>query len=205
MIRFIGDIHAMWTGYENLIKNCDKTIQIGDFGLGFPGYDFPEHLLKIPGNHRFIRGNHDNPEVCQNHPWYLGDYGYIKENDMFYLGGAWTPDFYKRTEGIDWWREEELEYKELQDAVDLYVRVKPTLVVTHECPRTIKKHLGLNRYPDNDGNPFKRTRTDNALQVMFEMHQPNIWVFGHYHRRIREREKGTLFCALEKFGIFDLD
>ena len=29
-----------------------------------------------------------------------------------------------------------------------------------------------------------RLRTQEALQRCFEAHQPEIWIFGHYHRRV---------------------
>ena len=40
------------------------AIQLGDMGLGFPGYEID---LPRSKKHRFIYGNHDNPEVCRNH------------------------------------------------------------------------------------------------------------------------------------------
>lgn len=211
MIRFIGDIHAHWAGYATVIANVDYTFQVGDFGMGFPGYDFPEFMLKTPGVHRFIRGNHDDPAACKKHPWYLGDYGYLAEfgdykGGIGYIGGAWTPDFYKRTEGIDWWNDEELEYRALDKAIFMVEALRPKILVTHDCPRELKKkYLGRNRYLDNNGDRFRDTRTDNALQVLFERHQPDIWIFGHYHYRFDDRINGTRFICLEKFGVLDIE
>lgn len=34
-IRFIGDVHCKWSKYEKLIKGCDRSVQVGDFGVGF--------------------------------------------------------------------------------------------------------------------------------------------------------------------------
>ena len=53
----IGDVHGKINEYLQLIKNRKHSIQLGDFGVGF--VDIPE----LPINHRFIRGNHDNPEL----------------------------------------------------------------------------------------------------------------------------------------------
>lgn len=71
-IRFIGDVHGNWKRYKKIINDCDTSIQVGDFGVGFiskiteqvhsnPPYD---HMKR--GDHRFIRGNHDNPNVCKS-------------------------------------------------------------------------------------------------------------------------------------------
>lgn len=209
-MRFIGDIHAQWDGYKNLIANCDYTIQVGDFGLGFPGHDFPAKMLSVPGCHRFIRGNHDKVQVCKNHPWYLGDFGYFPEFGdipcgIFFLGGAWTPDFYNKVEGINWWRDEELNYTALEKAIFMAIKEKPKIIVTHDCPRELKdNHLGRHRYIDNNGGRYENTRTDNALQVLFEQHQPDLWIFGHYHERQKIHLNGTEFICLEEFGVFDL-
>jgi hypothetical protein len=217
VLRIIGDIHGKWAGYATIIANCDCTIQVGDFGLGY--YGFPKFMLKTPGIHRFIRGNHDEPEVCKKHPWYLGDYGYLGQfgdyNDgIFYIGGAWTPDFFPKRDGINWWRDEELEYMPLQKAIYACAAAQPKIIITHDCPRELKaNHLGRNRYADKDdnrdgnrdGNRYEHTRTDNALQILFEMYQPDLWFFGHYHERFDKRLNGTQFICLEEFGVYDVE
>ena len=44
------------------------------------------------------------------------------------------------------------------------------------------------------------TRTNAALQRMFEAHQPDRWVFGHYHTRWDAKLNGTRFTCLDMLG-----
>ena len=69
-MRFIGDVHGKWKKYKRIIKDCDASIQVGDLGLGFVRkhgwsagqiYSNPPHYAMVKGDHKFIRGNHDNP------------------------------------------------------------------------------------------------------------------------------------------------
>jgi len=199
-IRFIGDIHGCFSYYKQLAYNFDGiTVQVGDFGLGF-GNETPE----IEGDNFFIRGNHDNPEICKAHKKYLGDWGYNDGLDMFWVGGADSIDKLIRTEGVDWWRNEELSYAELNTALDVYKKVHPKIMVTHDCPFDIKKAFIRPEY-QNDA----WTSTQQALQMFwnYEYHKPDIWVFGHYHPRQTKitRIDGTLFVCLPIFGVYDYE
>jgi hypothetical protein len=131
----IGDIHGKMDRYLKLVVRFrgEPSVQLGDFGIGFPG---DEPLPRLPGNAWFIRGNHDNPGAARSHGNYLGDFGCktIDGIGIFYLSGAWSSDQWHRTEGVNWWRDEELRVAELEAAVDLYAKVKPQIVLTHDGP-----------------------------------------------------------------------
>ena len=64
-MRLIGDIHGKIEPYIQTALTYD-TVQIGDFGIGFMHNKDMEKVNKFhtDGNHRFIRGNHDDPEKC---------------------------------------------------------------------------------------------------------------------------------------------
>lgn len=190
-MRFIGDVHGQFEGYRALIANVEETIQIGDFGIGYPAYPFPKDILQMPGTHKFFRGNHDDPIECRKHPMYLGDYGVYK--DIFYCAGAWTPDFFLG----HIWDGEQLEIGELYDALDLYTKTKPRIVATHDCPTEIRMKIM--------GGYARPTKTDQALHAMFKEWQPKTWVFGHYHRNFRARIDGTLFVCIPILNIFDVE
>jgi hypothetical protein len=181
-IILIGDVHGFTSAYQKLIKKLpvgQRSIQLGDMGLGFEGVD----LDQLADTHTWFRGNHDNPVKCRLHPNYRGDYGYDSETGIFHLAGAWSIDRAYRTEGRTWWADEELNYAELDEAVKMYRTVKPRFVVSHEAPvRAVRVLLSNLKGPYfaaklQDVN----TRTSQALQVMLEYHQPDKWVFGHYH------------------------
>jgi len=182
------------------VKGLGCSIQVGDMGI-FTDNCFAG--LPVMAQHRFIRGNHDNPELCRAHPNYLGDYGYLSAQDIFFLSGGWSIDVDFRTPGIDWWRDEELTTQELQSAIDLYEQSKPRIVVSHECPTAVKAatlravaHQNRNSWGDK---ATYHSRTELALQAMFELHQPEVWIYGHYHVRCEIVEQGTRFNCLNEF------
>lgn len=199
---FIGDIHGQIQYYTELIKNITHTptIQVGDMGIGFPQVNFPK---QIDGDHWFIRGNHDNPLYAKNHPNYLGEYGYKKEWDLFYVGGADSIDKHMRTLGVSWWPDEEIEYNILNtEVIPLYEKTRPKIVVTHTCPATL---LPLIINENNGWGKARPQRTERALQAMFEIHQPDIWVFGHFHRDTAIRMNGTRFICLNALQMIEIE
>jgi predicted phosphodiesterase len=181
-ISIIGDIHGKTESYQNILCNLpdgQRSIQVGDLGLGFKGVFLPE----LSEQHKWFRGNHDNPEKCRAHANYLGDYGYLPEDKLFWLAGAYSTDRLYRIEGISWWPDEELSIEELGKAVNLYEETKPEYVLSHECPTEaavwILQSLGL--IQGNRRSSDANSRTAQALQIMYEIHQPKVWVFGHFH------------------------
>ena len=183
----IGDVHGWTANYSRWIqRNLDpsvRTIQLGDMGLGFAS----TKPFKLPECNKFFRGNHDSPEQCRRHPNYLGDYGYLPEDKLFWCAGAWSIDRAYRIEGVSWWPDEELSYDELGKAIDLYSQVKPRFVLSHEAPAKTASTLLYGMLVGNKDPYFtakmdcSRSRTSEALQQMLDIHQPEQWIFGHYH------------------------
>ena len=194
-LHLIGDIHGMFEEYyQPILREIgdEPSIQLGDMGVGFPDTKFPP----LAAQAKFIRGNHDNPDVCRAHPNYLGEYGYIDDWDLFYLSGAWSIDWDMRKPGVTWWWDEELSIRELNKALDLYEKVKPSIVVSHDCPEIAKISMLLHIQGRNFYNA--PTRTNQILQAMFEIHQPSNWFFGHYHSSRRFQIHETTFrCVAE--------
>lgn len=190
--RVIGDVHGRISDYMALARTSGESVQIGDMGLGFRGVSLPPSPT-----HRFFRGNHDSPELCRQHPNYLGDWGYDEGRDFFWFSGADSIDRHLRREGVSWWRDEELSIAQFNEALDLYERVKPSVVLSHDGPQDyISALFGIR----------DRSRTRQALQAAYELWQPRVWVFGHHHvRRELESREGTLFVCLPELGYIDLD
>lgn len=188
-MRYIGDVHAKFDEYVKLIDECDASIQVGDFGMGFA----QPPLLGT--QHRFIRGNHDNPALCAKHQNWINDATY--ENDRFFVGGARSVDRSHRHIGIDWWPDEEIAYDRFGDIIQFYETVKPKIVVSHDCPMDIARHLFRATIHD-------RSRTAVALQNMFEIHRPELWIFGHWHTDRRMTILGTEFICLAELSHVDL-
>jgi Icc-related predicted phosphoesterase len=211
-ILLIGDVHGKWEQYADLLKKYspDRSIQIGDLGWGFAGQDteFMQRRVKAlenalsnygAGDNRYIRGNHDNPAACKAHKFCIDDATYEPDTDIFLMGGAFSIDRNIRTEGYDWWADEELSYSDLYTAVDTYEATKPRIVITHDCPK------------DAIGNMFPwylkvlPNRTCQALNSMFAIHQPNVHIFGHWHHHVDMVINGTRFICLAELQTLTID
>jgi hypothetical protein len=213
-VRFIGDVHGKFNQYTNIIKNVDCSRQVGDFGVGFFKWDFHENE-KVPyanppyntiskANHKFIRGNHDNPDVCKRMDYWLSD-GYIErlgEHKVMYVGGALSIDKAFRTEGLDWWSDEELSYIRLQEIIDLYAIEKPDVMVSHDCPDDIA--LIMEHYSGRKKLDI-HSRTRVAFDEMLKIHRPKIWVYGHWHFSFDHVLDGTRFICLNELEFKDLE
>lgn len=212
MIRFIGDVHGKYGRYKKLIKGADRSIQVGDLGVGFRYHGHsavrfgkaeqnPPYDTMVRNNARFIRGNHDNPGVCKHHSQWISDgtVEYLGSSKTMFVGGATSIDIHRRMEGFSWWPDEELNINELYGIVDKYSEVKPDVMVTHECPEQVAALLNNNFKLD------RKSATRQAFEVMFEMHKPKFWVHGHWHRSFDMEIYGTRFVCLAELEYMDVD
>ena len=191
-MRYIGDVHGNMGNYLAITDGCANSTQVGDFGMGF--VEVPE----IPLNHRFIRGNHDNPALCKTSPNWIPDA--TVEGDAFYCGGAYSIDWSSRTKDVDAWVDEELSYSAFNDAINIYEKAKPRIVISHDAPDAIttEMFMGDMRY-----GKFN-TRTGLAFQTMLDIHQPELWIFGHWHIDMVKKINHTRFICLDEFSFIDI-
>lgn len=209
-VRIVGDVHGKFDRYKKIIADCDRSIQVGDLGIGFRHFggarhgEFtrnPPHYAMVRGNHRFIRGNHDSPIECRKHSQWIED-GTV-ENDVMFIGGALSIDKEWRVEHFSFWQDEEVSIEELNKFVDIYATVRPRVMITHECPESIAplagEHYGIKL------DPKFASRTRQAFQSMFEIHQPEEWYFGHWHHSMDRVVNGTRFICLAELEYRDVD
>ncbi len=208
LTRLIGDIHGLVNDYKtySIDKFEGPTIQIGDFGIGFGQGDYwlesVSEFHKL-GGHRFIRGNHDHPALCKTMPSYIPDC--TVEGDVMFIGGAWSIDnpnapdgWYHRTENYDWWADEQCSDEEFELMFETYKRVKPRVMITHDCPAKVSYQMfwesGIIR------GPVYPNRTSGWFNKFLDAHQPEEWYFGHWHHTLRHKYGRTNFMCL---GILD--
>lgn len=210
IVRIIGDIHGKKYEYRLITENMPiyitKSIQLGDMGVGFGQNDYwheslDEHMIATNGF--FIRGNHDNPTVAKNMTNYINDGPFM--DNTFILNGAWSIDWKYRIDGIDWWRDEELSYNELNKLIDIYSETKPRIMITHDCPTLAAYYMFIKEGKTLGGKTLHLTRTGEALQQMFEIHQPDFWFFGHWHHSLAKKINGTKFVCLDELDFIDVD
>lgn len=203
----IGDVHGLFYNYKEIIKQTGArlSLQLGDFGIGFP--DTPKHLdmSDFLGTHLFLRGNHDNPFHCRHSSNYIGDYGiyegsFIEDRftKLMYISGAWSIDQKWRTPGVSWWEDEQLSYEELSRAVNIYIKEEPDIVCSHDCPVMILQEMykGL--------GPLIPTRTAQAMDSMIQHRMPSYWFFAHHHHSWRRTIDGCTFICLNELEYLDI-
>jgi hypothetical protein len=181
-LQLIGDVHGKITTLESvLVPKADQIIQLGDLGVGFVV------LPSLPDNFSFLRGNHDDPTLCNTLSTYLGHFGFHRS--VFWVSGARSIDQQYRTPGRNWWPEEELSDSDFEDALKLYEAVKPSVMLSHECPQVVaERFFGIAQGDTN--------RTRQWLQTFFDTWKPTYWAFGHWHKSKLGVFDGTTFQCL---------
>lgn len=206
MTKFIGDVHGKFSAYKRIIREHSNTIQVGDMGVGFRHWPHGEWQANPPydemvaSNAWFERGNHDNPGVCRNHSRCIQD-GHVQVLDgrvTMFIGGAYSIDKAYRIEDFSWWPEEELSQPEMYKIAEIYERVKPQMMVTHEAPISAIKQIP-NTYHIKD-----HSRTQQFLETLWNYHKPKIWVHGHHHISVDHVIEGTRFICLAELEMRDI-
>lgn len=190
-MRFIGDVHGKIEQYAALCWGAPKTLQVGDMGAGFSPIDY----IGLDMNHRFIRGNHDDPAECKMHDRWIPD-GTFWEG-VFCVGGADSIDKARRVEGLDWWRDEQLSAREFDAVLETYSKERPDVVVTHDGPKLVQDYM--------NSHHRESSITNQALEAMFWIHQPKVWIFGHHHIPREFVVEGTRFICLAELEYLDLE
>jgi Calcineurin-like phosphoesterase len=203
VITIIGDVHGKWFEYEKLLERTSgRTIQLGDMGVGFSG----RTNEMVPGSdeHRWFRGNHDNPEEANKNKWYMGDYGYLASDELFWVAGGLSIDYAWRRPGNSWWANEELSWTELDKVIELYQEKKPRFVVSHEAPESAAAWLLTYIVPNFRPEKKASTRTGQAMERMLDYHKPEKWIFGHYHIDKTFEFHGVEYTCVNELSTYQL-
>ena len=223
-LRIIGDVHGLRDKYLQIVHDANNkglyTLQLGDLGFTYEYKRLMDDKKFDVVKNKFFRGNHDDYEFERKvdseylqrrfKKFCLGDYGFINLNgvSLFFARGGFSVDKKYRTQGRDWWPEEEISTSEHGKIVELYLSHKPDIVVTHECPHSVGydgvlKQDDVLREFGFEPSTFT-TRTQVLLQELFNQHKPKEWYFGHYHRNWQHFVKGTDFRCLNELSYVDV-
>lgn len=214
-ILVVGDLHAEWNHLNNLINKKQPKIilQCGDLGYwpkfhqkkmsSYDKHKFNQYGIKPQGTTIYwVDGNHEDHWSLQKLD--QEENGVLMKNvihqprgsvltlpdgrNVLFFGGALSIDKAYRTEGIDWFREETISYKDMMNLPEC----KIDIVISHTCPEEFwwaaKMHLIFcNRYNDP---------SVKALSCILEKYKPKHWYFGHFHKYLFGRYKNTFFWGL---------
>lgn len=194
----IGDIHCKTAEYKAIINRyvdeykIDDSVQLGDYGFAA---EHEWHLQYIDWHrHKVLFGNHDDYTFLDK-PHSLGNW-HVEDNKMMFIRGAFSIDRRHRIEGRNWWQEEEMSAAQFNDCFDIYCKVRPEIVISHDCPDSVRRKLfGI----------YDKTATSFALQMMLNEHRPKLWVFGHHHQSRTEVIGLTTFVCLDELEPFIIE
>lgn len=197
-LRVIGDVHGKVDEYLSIIKDCQYSIQLGDFG-------FRDEWLRLKNevdseHHKIIPGNHDAYNTLESVSHFLGHFGQYTLGgiEFFFIRGAYSIDSKQRLVDIDIFPNEQLSYRQFNDCIFLYEKVRPEIVLSHDIPREVASELFRPMF-------IHKNRTSDALQQMFEIHRPRLWFFGHHHISMTKNVSGTIFRCLSELEFVDVD
>jgi predicted phosphodiesterase len=197
-ITLVGDIHGKYKRMHEIIREKNKHEYI--VALGDVGFDFSTLNNVDPDKFKIVGGNHDNYDKIINIPHYLGDYGYTTLNGIsfYFYRGAYSIDRQYRTIGIDWWEDEQNNIETFMKARELYREIKPDIFLAHACPDFM--------VPEYIGPYAKRYEniTGWALGELYKIHQPKLFIHGHYHVSKNTQYGDTKFVCLNELETYKI-
>ena len=78
----------------------------------------------------------------------------------------------------------------------LYEKIKPSIVVAHECPSEVKRSVVTNTMKIR-----VTSKTEELLQNMIEIHRPDCFIFGHHHKKKEINIGGTEYVCLDSLSF----
>jgi Icc-related predicted phosphoesterase len=191
-VLVVGDIHGNWTKFINLInqENPEVILQVGDFGWWG---DENDKKIVFPKNTSiyFCDGNHENHPLLNtitnditNNLHYMkrGSILTINNYNILFIGGGESPDQRLRTPGYDYFHEESITQKDIDNLPD----IKIDIIISHTCPSKFKVSN-------------RRMRVSElALDHVLEKYNPKRWYFGHWHFYKRGHYKDCYWICLNE-------
>jgi len=195
-----GDVGRGLDAIRTAAENGARTIvHVGDLGVDFPGpkrgrFEARLGRLLVEKNVRLILspGNHDNWSTLLKLPVGHDGLAVWRSNILILprggrtvvegltiggLGGAYSVDQQWRTEGKDWWAEEEPTQEE---AAKLVAGGPVDVLVTHDVPWGVPMKGDFNLPPEIEA---RANETRFLLRSVVDQLQPRLIFSGHWHQR----------------------
>lgn len=196
-IFIVGDVHGRWNDLADLISKTlpsdSLIIQVGDFGLGFPGLNLKAAkntlqpvLTENNSELYIIRGNHDDPDYWQKTKK-VGDITLLKDymsrtingKRFLFVGGGISIDRSERIVNVSYWFDEAVHEKNLNTLK------KCDVLVSHSAPENFypigcnEVVMDFSRYDSCLLEHIKRER--HYLRNLVEKVKPEKVYYGHFH------------------------
>lgn len=210
MLTLIADVHGKYDKYLDICRDNEFTLQLGDMGYNYT----PLNELDS-SKHKFIFGNHDLHNIEKFPPHYLGKFGtaLLGGVEFFFVSGAFSIDWkIRRAKYLmgewsqTWFENEELSYSEGLQCLEMYAKLKPDVLFTHEAPRFWADKIGNPNVLKSFGYDPESftTSTSVLLDQMFKEHRPKLFVCGHYHKNYHEVIDGTNMFVLGELCTLEI-
>ena len=204
-IILTGDTHADISRIlfidDNEMTKDDIVIILGDFGVIWKENDnMTKEVLQMLGEKKFttafLDGNHENfIEIARLEnitSWHGGKVGklpygiiHLLRGEIYNIngkiigvcGGANSVDLWHRTEGISWWREEEITDKDVSNFEANLKGNKIDIMLSHDAPASLIPLVKLfSRINDR-----KISNSQKQLEKINQIADIDKWYFGHWH------------------------
>lgn len=200
-ILLTGDIHGDFGPLNTIIntKKPDMIICAGDFGYWPKFYRMKQlsdiktqgaPLLWVDGNHEdhWSLAQRESDEIEPNIIYKPRGSTHTLDDGrtILFMGGAESIDKDLRVIGRDWFPEEVIRGCDMQDLPD----EKIDIIISHTCPLELVDTM-IKYYPEKRGEP-----SNQALSQLWEMYEPNLWIFGHWHYYKEGKMGGTKWYSL---------
>jgi UDP-2,3-diacylglucosamine pyrophosphatase LpxH len=60
-------------------------------------------------------------------------------------------------------------------------------------------------YEIHSQHEWDKSKTRQALDRMFEIHKPKLWIHGHHHMNLMRDIEGTRFVCLDELSFIDIE
>lgn len=219
---------AAWEGRDWRPTADDYLIIVGDVARiwrtqtwDLPAYDARDQevidaLTELPWTVLFIDGNHENHDTLralEAERWHGGLVNRISDRlihlmrgqvfdidglRFFAMGGAHSPDWAHRIEGISWWPEEMPEPDEYDEACANLAAVGGAVdvVLSHTCPTQVIDEIVSAQFSQADELTEWLRRLVDEIDFRY-------WYFGHFHEDSAGLYDGRFSCVFE--GIVELN
>jgi len=218
-IYLIGDVHGDFEKilyFKHIIEN-NKLIVLGDFGLVWNNQSNTSLDILEAFNTEiyFLDGNHENFDMLEQYPiiekhggkvsvirknifWLRrGEIYNIDNNKILTVGGAFSIDKCYRVEYISWWKQEEINFEEIQNTLSNLNKHNNQVdyILTHTCPNTLREKMFEFTTKKSDSNTdFFDYLVDDKI-INFKK-----WYFGHFHEDISYENFSCLHNNIKLLG-----